>query len=820
MPTDRRAYNRPYEGPHNEHVAFPLGGIGAGMVCIEGTGAFSHISLRHEPHMFHEPHIFAAISVANADGSRTARLLQGQVPKWKLRLPGYCDGARDRPFGLPRCREVAFDAKFPFARLDLRDPELPLTMRIDAWSPFTPGASDDSCLPVAGLEYTFRNTSSRRIEAVFSFHSRNLIADPQQWPAPKNPPVQSVGRADQGFVLRQDPLPDRPWAEGAVSISTDAPDVAVNPRWFRGGWFDSLTMVWKSIAEGSVINADPYPDGKASPGGSLYVPIELNPGESKTIRVRLAWYVPISHVREGDGRDDPPKTDTPLIPPLPTHRPWYAGRFESVGAVDAYFLKNYDQLRQASKTFADCFYDSTLPPEVIEAIAANLTILKSPTTLRQADGRLWLWEGCYDKSGSCYGSCTHVWNYAQAICHLFPDLERTLRDVEFNEDQDATGAQNFRSALPIRPNTVHHSAADGQLGGIMKVYRDWRTSGDTAWLARLWPKVKENLNFCITAWDPNEEGWLIEPHHNTYDIWFWGPNGMCTTFYAGALKAAVLIGEALNDPQPRYAAILEKSKQRLEQDLFVDDYFIHRIQWAGLKVPDPVANPDANETPEAIELLKKEGPKYQYGTGCLSDGVIGEWMADVCGVGSVLDQSKVRSHLLAVFKHNFKRDLFGHANPQRPTYALGDEAGLLLCSWPRGDKLSLPFPYSDEVWTGIEYQVAAHLILSGEVDKGLQVVRAVRDRYDGLSRNPFDEYECGHWYGRAQASYSLLQALTGQRYDAITKTLYLRPQMTGDFRSFLATATGYGTVGVKDGKAFVEVKHGTIDVREIVLKEP
>jgi hypothetical protein len=220
-------------------------------------------------------------------------------------------------------------------------------------------------------------------------------------------------------------------------------------------------------------------------------------------------------------------------------------------------------------------------------------------------------------------------------------------------------------------------------------------------------------------------------------------------------------------------------------------------------------------SPEARALLEKEGPKYQYGSGCLSDGVLGSWMAMVCGVGQVLDPGKVTSHLASVHRYNLKKDLSAHANPQRPSYAYGAEGGLLLCTWPKGGAPALPFVYSNEVWTGIEYQVASHLIMMGKVQEGLEVVRTCRDRYDGRIRNPFDEYECGHWYARALSSYALLQALSGARYDAVEKVLYLRPRIAGDFRCFLATATGYGTVGVKDGKPFLEVRSGTIEAREI-----
>ena len=86
----------------------------------------------------------------------------------------------------------------------------------------------------------------------------------------------------------------------------------------------------------------------------------------------------------------------------------------------------------------------------------------------------------------------------------------------------------------------------------------------------------------------------------------------------------------------------------------------------------------------------------------------------MCGLKDIVDPVKVASHLVSVYKYNFRSDLSDHSNPQRPSYALGKEGGLLLCSWPKGEMLSLPFVYSNEVWTGIEYQIASHLLLIGE----------------------------------------------------------------------------------------------------------
>ena len=150
-------------------------------------------------------------------------------------------------------------------------------------------------------------------------------------------------------------------------------------------------------------------------------------------------------------------------------------------------------------------------------------------------------------------------------------------------------------------------------------------------------------------------------------------------------------------------------------------------------------NWNINYSEEARELLKKEGPKYQYGTGCLSDGILGAWIGSMCGLDEFIDSVKVKSHLKSIHKYNLKKDLSDHVNPQRPSYALGNEGGLLLCSWPKGGALTLPFVYSNEVWTGIEYQVASHLMLMDEVELGLDIVKEVRKRYDGRIRNPFNE---------------------------------------------------------------------------------
>ncbi|MCK5368851.1 MAG: hypothetical protein KAQ62_09875, partial [Cyclobacteriaceae bacterium] len=461
----------------------------------------------------------------------------------------------------------------------------------------------------------------------------------------------------------------KPHYKGDFGIFTTDENVVVDHSLFRGGWFDARSIIWKDIKNGNMPD-----DGlkENSTGASLYVPISLQPGETKVIPLLFSWYVPYSSIRRGPNDKDFSRAseeckegDSECCSPEYStlfYEPWYAGKFKDVHEVAAFWAKNYKSLKAKSTKFSEAFYAQTLPEVVLESIAANLTILKSPTVLRQKDGSLWAWEGCHDLGGCCHGSCTHVWNYAQAIPHLFPGLERSLRETEFYEDQDNSGHQNFRSALPVRENNNDfHAASDGQLGGIMKVYREWRISGDTAWLKSLWPRVKESMDYCIKNWDPKGKGILEEPHHNTYDIEFWGPDGMCTSFYLGALYSMTNMGEALNINTSTYKTLYKKGKKFMEEELFDGEYFIQKIQWEGLKTPSPLdkleENWNVNYSEEAMELLKKEGPKYQYGTGCLSDGILGAWIGSMCGLDEFIDTEKVKSHLKSIRKYNLKKDL-------------------------------------------------------------------------------------------------------------------------------------------------------------------
>lgn len=799
-----------------------MGGLGAGSICLTGHGSLENFSLRHRPATTAVPdgHSLgdAAFALLHVKGEAPiTRLIEGPLPVEKvynlgIQAQGYRKGAYE---GLPRFRECQFTGYYPFGEVSLSDPKLPLSVQINGWNPFIPLDDVNSGIPCSILEYTFNNQSDKTVGFEFSFHLSHLAVGASGWEATRNERIPQAGV----FF----PNKEKPEAETFGSAALVALEHAprVKAMWLRGGWFDSVSSLWKQVQEGRFEENDGEDkDLGGRNGGSILIGASLKPGEKITIPLAIAWHFPNAHFTAGTTQTDC-DAGCDCDADGPAWRPFYVNHWKDAREVAAYVRENYRDLRRRTLAFQEALVSSTLPPEVLQAVSANLGILKSPTVLRQENGNVWAWEGCFTTAGCCAGTCTHVWNYAQALPHLYPALERTMREQELCRSMDERGHADFRAALPDGPTAhTHYAAADGQLGGITKVYRDWQISGDSGWLEKLYPLVKRSIDYCIATWDPDWKGALFEPHHNTYDIEFWGPDGMCTSIYIAALAAMAEMADALgrNEAQS-YRELARRGAAFLDAELFNGEYFEQKVMWEELRDKSFIQSLKLESMGEEERALsRREGPKYQYATGCISDGVIGAWMARIYGIESPQNRENIRSSLQAIFRHNFRNDLSEHANPQRPGYALGNEPGLLLCSWPRGGKPTLPFVYSDEVWTGIEYQVASHLIEEGLIEEGITLVRSARSRYDGRARNPFNEYECGSYYARALASYALLGSLSGFRYSAVSKTMWFGPKIKADpFQVFFSTATGWGTICHEKNSLIVRVIEGDLQVERLII---
>jgi uncharacterized protein (DUF608 family) len=293
---------------------------------------------------------------------------------------------------------------------------------------------------------------------------------------------------------------------------------------------------------------------------------------------------------------------------------------------------------------------------------------------------------------------------------------------------------------------------------------------------------------------------LDSQQHNTYDIEFYGENSLANSMFFAALRAGSVMADHAGDTDAaqRYAEAAEVGSKRMDELLYNGEYYDQRVT-------------DVDEH------------RYQYGAGCLSDQLLGQTLAHLTDLGHVLPADHVRSAVGAIYRHNFRSDFTGYHSVQR-TYALNDDRGLVLCSWPRGGRPRIPFVYSDEVWSGIEYQVATNLIYEGLVDEGLEIVRAVRERHDGVRRNPWNEVECGNHYARSMASWGVLVALSGLSWDARTRSLRLAPHAAatdgGTARLFLSTASGWGEVELAPETAELRLLWGELDLAEAEVVHP
>ena len=474
----------------------PLGGIGAGCICFNGQGGLGDFSIHNRPYLstgadaggLHLHHCaFALLHVKGPKG--VTKLLEGPMPAERiynqgLRAKGYDGGGFE---DLPRFEKCSFRGEYSFGRVRLADRAVPLGVEITGWNPFVPLDDKNSSIPCAILEYTLTNRSKTKVDYEFSYHLSHLAPGPNGWRDTFSSSVGGMGVFFSNAAHRN----HEQFGSAALAVVDHRP--RIKAAWFRGRYFDALTGLWREVSTGRFRSnrgtVRPLETNKS--GGSILLAGSLNSGASVTYPIIITWYFPNVHWHYSETTNDRCGLERGRRKgrvPAPRWRPYYTSQWSNALEAAVYVKERYTSLRARTQAFHDALFASTLPSYVLDAVSANLAIIKSPTVLRQENGNLWVWEGCGHNSGCCGGSCTHVWNYAQAIAHLFPQLARTLREGELLRSMDERGHVAFRAALPDGPiGHSHHAACDGQLGGVMKLYRDWLICGDRRWLEKMYP---------------------------------------------------------------------------------------------------------------------------------------------------------------------------------------------------------------------------------------------------------------------------------------------------------------------------------------------
>jgi len=763
---------RKYNQDSLRRIALPLGGIGTGTISLGGRGDLRDWEIMNRPAKGFVPAYSRTgpsflLFAKPFGGKSVTRLLEGPYPGELYDGPS---GAKGLNHGLPRFEKCSFAAAYPLGQVFLADRAVPLKVTLQAFNPFVPGNLEDSSLPAAILRFQLHNPGRKPVRAsVCGSIPAFMVADDCN----KNPPPYSnvnifrAGEGIRGVFMRPRGGDRRAERWGTVTLATTAVNnISCRIAWQNRGWGSALLDFWNDFSDDGRLDHRPANKGEINPIASLAAGVIIPPGDTASITFLVAWHFPNRYSWT------PQVKETNGCYCADRRKDWVGNHYTTVfrDSWDAArkIAARLPELERRTVNFARVFCGQNLPLAVKEAALFNLTALRSQTTFRTADGRFYGWEGCDDTKGCCHGSCTHVWNYDQATPFLFGEIAKNMRDTEFRLATNEKGMMAFRVDLPIkRAREFGKAAADGQMGCIMKMYRDWQLSGDDKLLRPLWPKVKKALAFCwITGgWDADRDGVMEGCQHNTMDVEYFGPNPQMQSWYLGALRAAGEMALRLDDRlfAEKCQNLFTRGKEWMDRHLFNGQYYEHEIR------------PPKDVKSVAPCLLVGMGakdfhnPDYQLGNGCLVDQLAGQFMAHICGLGYLLKPSHVRATMQSIMKYNHKQTFQDHFNCLR-SYVLGNEKALLMASYPRGH-LSNPFPYFTEVMTGFEYTAAVGMLYENQIKNGLRCIRDVRSRYDGKKRNPFDEAECGHHYARAMASWAAIPALTGFCYSGVRKSM-------------------------------------------------
>lgn len=768
-------------------IGMTVGGIGCGTVYLSGDGRLYVWDVFHQSHQgvvaqqVEVPKGFENISgagkkVRELDG---ANYLSPPTPDthpnsfrqgFELMLEGE---SKPRPLDAGGWGDVKFTGRWPLGVVEYSDAACPVSVRLEAWTPFIPLSTPDSSMPVTVMEYTIENRSGQPVKGSLP----GIWENPVYCHSKRRKPLKATSR-----IVR----------ENSLAMLVHEPEDEGGQAGDRG------TAVLAAFGDKVEVDA-----GEAR----VSVPIALPPGGKQTIRFLLAWHFPNMQELPGVGKK----------------APQYTTRFPDAAAVVRDVVSRFKILRDGTMDWVATWNDSTLPQWLLDRAILTTNTLQTTNCHVLENGRFWAWEGI----GCCAGTCAHVWHYAQGVARLFPDLERNLREVT-----DFGVAMNDDGGIRFRAEANNIMAIDSQTGVILRTWREHLVSSNKEFLGRVWPGAKRALEWLI-RFDENGrgglDGLLDGKQHNTLDAEWYGKVHCLCSLYLAALRAGQELAREMGDTE--FASTCGK---------------IHAM---GAEKIATLFNGEF--------FTQEEDPAHSaaigVGQGCYIDQVIGQWWATLAGLGRIQDPGNVRSALNSLWRYNFVPEIgsFRRVFKQGRFYAMPGEAGLVMCTWPKGGlredfKKHWQYAYFNECMSGFEWQAAAHMVQEGAAisaadyqkipgllddagdpraltARGLAVGRAIHDRYAPSKRNPYNEIECSDHYARANASYSLFLAACGFSYNGPAGVIGFDPKIGPEnFKAAFTAAEGWGTFEQKrlaDGgwSARIKMARGSLTVREIRL---
>jgi uncharacterized protein (DUF608 family) len=659
--------------------------------------------------------------------------------------------------------DIIFEASYPMAKIRYIDTQLPVEISAEVYSPFIPLDDQNSGLPATIYSFHIKNKSNHPVRISITGWLENKVSPGSALDTNKR--INKKLKAD-GIQAVECSLVN-PTSEQMNQADFGTLGIAVLQA---NGYVQTnfqLPVNRASFAEASPSNPEQPIDELllAAVGNNALI----RPRESSQAHFVISWHF----------------CNQQLNPAIDGRGRYYSNWFGSAGDVLKYVHQHFDSLSTNSRLWMDTWYQSSLPYWFLERTFLNISTLATSTAQRFKSGRFYGWEGV----GCCAGTCTHVWQYAQAVGRIFPGIERDTRQrVDLGLSLHEDGHIWFRGEMNKRP------AIDGQAGTVLRIYREHQMSANDSFLRNNWDKIKRATEFIIRQ-DRNKDGMEDTPLENTLDAVWDGEIAWIVGLCIAAVKAGELMAIEMNDQTfaAQCADYVMKGRRNMETQLFNGEYFIHR--------PDP-------------EKGRKALGSYNT---CHIDQLYGQSWAHQVGMGRIVDREKTISALKALWKYNFTPDVGPYIKTHkggRP-YAMEGEGGMIMNTNPAnearpyGDNVSWQLGYFHECMSGFEHQVASHMMAEGMIEESLVLTRMIHDRYHAARRNPFNEIECSDHYARAMASYGTFITACGFGYHGPKAYMRFAPKLTaGHFQAAFVAAEGWGSYRqeAKEDQLELEIK--------------
>lgn len=700
--------------------------------------------------------------------------------------------------------QIDYAARFPFISMRFLDPEMPLEIELEAYSPFVPHDIKNSALPAIYFNFKVASTTAQPVEVSIVGTLRNLVGYDQVM---KHFTSSVKAEAEYKF-----------FSHSAGGMDTAASTYGQMGLGALGGDEVSYYLGWEHkhpYYERLLVNpAFPNIDDTANRNirteeGQLIGRLGSRTNDqrcyssiavSQTLRGKanmdanffMNWYFPNAygaiHDRDGLGPGQPLGAD--YVRGLKRTKRvghYYENFFGDIEEVADYTVAEREDLYNRSQHFLSGMYATTAPPFVLDQVNAQLNTFITSSTLTKA-GKFGIREGLTPSKAWGPNVTADVSLYGSAmILGLFPELQKTMMRLHRNlQTENGSIHHGLGHDLDYTQNGtfgVNHRV-DLTPNYIQMVLRDYLWTNDKAYLEEMWPSVKKGVDYVLRELD--HDGDQMPDMHGimcSYDNFpMYGLAAYLLSQWIAATELASIAAADMGEKQwsDKCKAIARQGRAMMEKHLWNGRYFRLSNDYRGDKGKDE---------------------------GCLTDQMVGQWVAHTAGLGRFWDKEKIHTALRTILEYSFIGGRF-----------------VRNCTWPEHRDLypiqdtNLWVDQANTPWTGVELGLASFLIYEGLVEEGLAVIKAVDERYraEGLY---WDHQEFGGHYYRPMSAWAIMNALAGL---SISRGHYSfnPPRLTGrDDRFFFSASSGTGHFLSKaDGSSGLQAHSGKLELKSLAMK--